>query len=311
MAHISVIIPCRNSAKTLASTLRSLIAQTFTDWEAIVVDDGSTDETADLIAAIARTEKRIRVVGSSGKGASAARNLGLRSAKSKLIAFLDSDDVWEPSRLSMFHWYFNDNPNAHIAYSQFAFFNEKPGDCPTRSTVPAAPLSVLDLLKENLVGTMSNVVVRTHALQAIGVFREDMEHGEDREWLVRAAAKGFNVCGVNQMLLHYRTSVGGLSSDLAKMFDGWCASVATAEAYEALPPPRDVRAAKASYFRYLARRSLRLGLAPSVATHYAVKGALISPGGFFDEKKRGALTIGAALASNLTPNTMRAALTNR
>jgi len=311
VAHISVIIPCRNSAKTLASTLSSLVYQTFKDWEAIIVDDGSTDETAELLAAIARTEKRIRVVGGNSKGASAARNLGLRMAKSKLIAFLDSDDIWEPSRLSMLVWFLNDNPTTDVAYSRFAFFNSRLGDCVTQSTVPDGPLTVGDFLKENLVGTMSNVIVSRYALQKIGVLREDMEHGEDREWLVRAAAMGFNICGLNQTLLHYRTSVSGLSSELSKMFDGWRASVATAKAHGALPSPRDMQAAEASYLRYLARRSLRLGLAPSVATRYAVKGAVISPRGFFDDKKRGALTIGAALASNLAPNTMRAALANR
>jgi len=309
--HISVIIPCRNSAKTVASTLGSLIAQTFKDWEAIIVDDGSTDETADLLAAIARTEKRIRVIGGGGNGASAARNLGLRVAKGNFVAFLDSDDVWEPSRLSMFQWFFNDNPDVDIAYSKFSFFNENPGDCPTQSTVPTVPLRVLDLLKENLVGTMSNVIVRRDAIEAIGVFREDMEHGEDREWLVRSAAKGFKICGINQTLLHYRTSIDGLSSELPKMLAGWLTSVETAKVHGALPSPREMRAARASYFRYLSRRSLRLGLAPSVATHYALKGILISPRGFFNDRKRGALTIGAALASNFAPTTMRAALANR
>ena len=311
MAFLSVIIPCRNSAKTLASTIGSLIAQTFTDWEAIIVDDGSTDETPEISAALARTDKRIRVVGGAGKGASAARNLGLRSAKSDLIAFLDSDDVWERSRLSTFVSHFNDNPEADIAFSQFAFFNKKPGDCPTRSTVPATSLDVFDLLKENLVGTMSNVFVRRHAFKAIGAFREDMEHGEDREWLVRAAAKGFEISGISQMLLHYRTSTTGLSSDLSKMLEGWHESVATAKRLGALPKPRDMRSAEAAYLRYLARRSLRLGLAPSIATQFAVRGAVISPRGFFDDKKRGALTIGAALASNFAPNIMRAALANR
>lgn len=311
MPRISVIIPCRNSAKTLASTLSSLIHQTFCDWEAIVVDDGSTDETAEVLAAAARTDERIRIVGGSGKGASVARNLGLRSARADLIAFLDSDDVWDISRVSNFLSFLTENPDVDIAYSRFAFFNENPGDSPTRSTVPAKPLGVIDLLKENLVGTMSNVVVTRQALEAIGAFRDDMEHGEDREWLVRAAAKGCKIFGINQTLLHYRTSVGGLSSDLSKMFDGWRASAATAKAFGALPSPREMRAAEASYLRYLARRSLRLGLAPSVSTQYAVKGALISPRGFFDDKKRGALTIGAALASNLAPNTMRAALANR
>lgn len=311
MPRISVIIPCHNSALTLAKTIRSLRAQSVIDWEAIAIDDRSKDETLDLLTAIARTDPRIRVVGGPGKGASIARNVGLRSATSDIIAYLDSDDLWEPTRLSKMVQFLADNPDTDVAYSQFAFFNTEPGDTPTVSTVPAAPLGVVDLLKENLVGSMSNVVVRRKSMSAIGDFREDMSHGEDREWLVRAAAKGLKIFGLNETLLYYRTSTGGLSSDLALMLEGWRESVTTARVHGALPSPRKMREAEATYLRYLARRSMRLGLAPSVATRFAIKGALKSPSGFFDNKKRGALTFGAALMSNVAPQTMRNALANR
>jgi len=311
MPRISVIIPCRNSAQTLASTLGSLISQSFEDWEAIVIDDGSTDETAEILAAVARTDRRIRVIIGAAKGASAARNRGIRHAKSELIAFLDSDDIWESSRLSMMVWFLSENPKADIAYSRFAFFNKKPGDSPTFSTVPKMSLGVIDLLKENLVGTMSNVLVRRRAFDAIGPFREDMTHGEDREWLVRAAATGHAICGLSHILLHYRTTIGGLSSDLTKMFGGWRESVETARRYGALPNPSALKAAEASYLRYLARRSLRLGLSPKVSARLALKGVIKSPRGFFEDRKRGALTIGAALASNIAPNKTRSALANR
>jgi len=311
MPRISVIIPCHNSALTLAKTIRSLRAQTMSDWEAIAIDDCSTDETLDLLNAISRTDPRVRVVSGPGKGASSARNLGLRSATSEIVAYLDSDDLWEATRLSKIIRFLTENPEVDVAYSRFAFFNTDPGDTPTVSTVPATPLSVLDLLKENLVGTMSNVVVRRASMTTIGDFREDMSHGEDREWLVRAAAKGLKISGLAETLLHYRTSMGGLSSDLALMLEGWRESVKTARTHQALPSAGKMRKAEATYLRYLARRSLRLGLAPSVATKFAIKGALKSPSGFFDNKKRGALTIGAALMSNVAPQTMRNALANR
>ncbi len=311
MPRISVIIPCRNSAETLASTLGSLISQSFTNWEAIVVDDGSSDETPELLAAIARTDARVRVVSGASKGASAARNRGVRCARSELIAFLDSDDVWAASRLSSMVWFLNENPEVDIAFSRFAFFNQKPGDSVSVSTVPENSLGVVDLLKENLVGTMSNVIVRKAAWKSIGPFREDMTHGEDREWLVRAAALGHSIRGLRLTLLHYRTSIGGLSSDLTKMLGGWRESVATAQKLGALPSPGPLKEAEASYLRYLARRSLRLGLPPTVSTKLALRGVMTSPRGFFDDRKRGALTIGAALASTIAPNKMRSALSNR
>ncbi len=312
MPAISIIIPCRNAARTLASTLGSLIAQSFQDWEAIVIDDGSTDETPELLAATARTDRRLRVVGGSGgRGPSAARNLGLRHATSDIIAFLDADDIWDRSRLAKMHQFLSRNADIDIAYSRFAFFSECPGDSPTVSTVPAAPLTVLALLKENLVGTMSNVVIRRAAMQRIGGLRSDLSHGEDREWLVRAAAKGARILGLDETLLYYRTSSSGLSSDLESMYDGWRESVATARSLASLPSVCEMRAAEAVYLRYLARRSLRLGLSPSVATGFAVRGALLSQKGFFNDRKRGALTLGAALAANIAPATVRSALSHR
>ena len=93
---ISVIIPVFNRRHCLAATLRSVLAQTFTDFEVIVVDDGSTDDSA----AVARGfGDRVRVLSQPNRGASAARNAGLRAARGKWIAFLDSDDFWSPQKL--------------------------------------------------------------------------------------------------------------------------------------------------------------------------------------------------------------------
>jgi len=312
MPTFSIIIPCRNSARTLASTLASMIDQSFEDWEAIAIDDGSTDETAEILAAVARTEPRLRVVGGSGgRGPSAARNLGIRHASADLIAFLDSDDIWNRTRLAKMNRFLQDNPETDIAYSQYAFFTETPCDSRTVSTVSPDRLTVLSLLKENVVGTMSNLIIRRAAMERIGFMRSDLSHGEDREWLVRAAAKGCCIRGLDEKLLHYRTSSGGLSSDLSSMFDGWRESVTTARSLAAMPSPSEMREAEAVYLRYLARRSLRLGLPPSVATGFAVRGALLSQKGFFRDGKRGALTLGAALAANIAPATVRSALSHR
>ena len=93
---ISVIIPAFNRGYCLANTLRSVLAQTFTDFEIIVVDDGSTDDTA----AVARSfGDRVRLVSQKNGGVSAARNLGIRSARGAWIAFQDSDDLWHPKKL--------------------------------------------------------------------------------------------------------------------------------------------------------------------------------------------------------------------
>lgn len=311
MTAVTVIMPCRNAAKTLARTLRSLISQTCKDWELIAIDDGSSDETSDLLAAMARIDARIRVIGGPERGVAAARNAGLKIAQSEFVAFLDADDLWVPERLAMMLWKLKDSPEVGIAYSRFAFFNREPGDNETASTVPPAPLSVLDLLGENRVGTMSNVILRRDVLEKVSVFREDMTHGEDREWLVRAAAQGTVIAGLDSLLLHYRTSPSGLSSDTEKMYSGWLQSVRTARRFGKAPNGNNLRAAEAIYLRYLSRRALRLGMPPKVAAAYALRGAAKSPRGFFAERRRGMLTLCMALAGLLSPTTVKTALAHR
>ncbi len=311
MTRISIIIPCHNSVNTLPDTLRSVVSQTFMDWEIIAINDGSTDDTRTMLDGYAAKDRRIHVIDGPGKGASAARNLGLTVARGKIIAFLDSDDIWDNDRLARFVHFFNNAPQAGIAYSQFAFFTDTPGDNTTTSTVPAKALTVRDLLEENIVGTMSNLVVKRDVLDQIGHFREDITHGEDREWMVRAAAKGFVIEGLDTLLLHYRTSIGGLSTDLEKMYSGWHKSVETAASLNALPSRGALRSAEAVYLRYLARRAMRLGLPPRTAASYALRGVMLSPASFFRDKRRGALTLGSALVSVIAPRTMRAALLNR
>ncbi len=308
---VTIIIPCYNSEKTLEHTFRSIREQTATDWTIVAVNDRSTDATPDLLAALVSQDPRLTVIEGQGKGASAARNRGLEDITTDLVAFLDADDLWEPQRLATFIDLFAGRPDADIAYSRFAFFGEEPGDNLTVSTVPDAPLSVLDLMRENPVGTMSNLVMRRSALERAGLFREDITHGEDREWLVRAAARGLTIMGIDETLLHYRTSIGGLSTDLEKMYDGWRKSVQTATDLGALPPASALKSAEAVYLRYLSRRALRLGMPPATALTYALRGARMSPRGFFSDGARGPLTLGSALAGLIAPRLMRDALANR
>jgi glycosyltransferase involved in cell wall biosynthesis len=308
---VAIVIPCHNSVATLPRTIESVKAQTVTDWRIIAVDDASKDETPAMLAAMAGEDPRITVIAGSGIGASGARNAALASIEDDFIGFLDSDDLWEPERLAVFLRHFSENPGSDIAYSRYAFFGEEPGDNPTQSTVPDHSLSVLDLMRENPVGTMSNLILRRSAMERAGPFREDVTHGEDREWLVRAVAHGLRVDGIDGLLLHYRTSVGGLSTDLEKMYGGWRESLRTAETMDARPSEAEIRSAEAVYLRYLSRRSMRLGMPPRAAATYALRGVMKSPRGFFSDGKRGPLTLGSALAGLIAPRVMRNALSNR
>src|SRR6516164_8679435 len=96
----SIVVPTYNRAHIIGGAIRSVQAQTMTDWELIVVDDDSTDETRALLQKFAREDARIKAVANAGHiGPAGARNTGIRASQAEAIAFLDSDDTWEPRRL--------------------------------------------------------------------------------------------------------------------------------------------------------------------------------------------------------------------
>ena len=298
MPKFSIIIPCFNAQSTIAETLASLKDQTVTDWEAICVDDGSTDLTCAMIKFEARLDPRIRLVANTGKGPSTARNLGaLQVAAGDLIAFCDADDLWVPGKLAQLSTVFAD-PNVDGVYGQIGFFQNCPEDAHVYSTVPRGKLSIDMLLGENPVCTMSNFALRSAAFARTEGFDAGMVHNEDLEWLIRLVGQGANVIGLSSLQTWYRTSIGGLSTDLDAMLAGRSRALQTAAGFGVKPSNKS----NAVHHRYLARRALRLGAGRTEALGHALKGIAYSPVGFLTPFRRGALTVvGAASALILPP----------
>ena len=171
MPAISIVIPCYNAEATILATLESLLRQSFSDWEAICIDDGSTDGTMTLVRSAAWQDPRIRQVANLGKGPSVARNAGvLRHATAPLVAFCDADDLWHPEKLAQIVAAFDDEA-IDAVYGQIEFFRHAPGDSRVRSTVPEGPPTIPMLLGENPVCTMSNLSVRRETFAATGGWR--------------------------------------------------------------------------------------------------------------------------------------------
>src|SRR5690348_12271975 len=102
MVQVSVITPVRDGRAFLGEAIASVQAQTVQDWEMLIVDDGSTDGSAEFAAAAARADPRIRLVASGARrGAAAARNAGIRRARGEFVALLDADDLFEPAKLQV------------------------------------------------------------------------------------------------------------------------------------------------------------------------------------------------------------------
>jgi glycosyltransferase involved in cell wall biosynthesis len=290
----SIIIPCYNAANTLGQTLSSLQAQTLTDWEALLVDDGSSDATGAIIEQAAASDPRLRVLHNPRKGPSSARNHGVAYAQGRIIAFCDADDIWAPHKLSCMAAEF-ENPKIDAIFARIGFFRNCPSDARVFSTVPRGALQIATLLGENPVCTMSNLCVRYESFLASGGFDESMIHNEDLEWLIRIVGEGSQIIGYDDILVWYRNSCSGLSADFAAMRQGRAQALVTAQRFGVVPN----KSAEAIYFRYLSRRALRLQTGRLLPLRFALEGVLASPIGFFGDTRRGGLTLLGALVTPL------------
>ena len=297
MPLFSIVIPCFNAQHTLTQTLDSIIAQTCDDWEVICVDDGSTDETREIVVAAAKNDARIRLARNVGKGPSIARNFGASElSKGKIIAFCDADDVWAPYKLEELQTAFTDK-EIDAVYGQIAFFKADPASAKVFSTVPDDVLTIETLLGENPVCTMSNLSIRKGIFVRFGGFDPSIVHNEDLEWLIRIVGQGGRIVGLKSLHVWYRSSAGGLSSDLTAMRAGREYALATAASFGVTPQP----ASNAVHLRYLARRALRFDYGRTLALKLAFAGLRQSPAGFLNPPRRGALTFVGALANLILP----------
>lgn len=304
MPRFSVVIPCFNAITTLDETLRSLTAQTFTNWEALCVDDGSCDGTRDLIAGYQKRDPRIRLLRNSGKGPSTARNLGaLKHARGHILCFCDADDIWIPDKLVQLDEQFQSDELDGI-YAKVGFFRTIPGDGHTQSAVKPTALTITDMLSENPVCTLSNLSLRKSTFDAIGGFDPSFVHNEDLDLLVRLLGRGATICGVDALQVWYRCSPGGLSSDLEAMERTRRDVLERARHFGVHSDAK----AEAAYLRYLARRSLRLKSNRLQALSLTLRGICQSPSGFFSPIHRGAGTAAASVAALVLPRALRTSL---
>lgn len=307
MPLISVIVPLYNAARTLSATVRSIQAQGWRNWEAILVDDGSTDGSLAIARALSADDARLRVARNPGKGPSAARNHGaLTLARGDILCFLDADDLWTPEKLAEVAQSLLGG-EADAVYGRVGFFNEDPACITSRSTVPAGPLTIPMLLAENPVCTLSNLSLRRAAFVAAGGFRADMIHNEDLDFLVTLAGQGARVTGIARDHVLYRQSAGGLSSDLDAMRQSRTEVVATARRYGHDSAPR----AEARYIRYLTRRAMRLGHDCATVRTLVTQGLKADAAAFLTPPRRGFATAIGGLAYPALPRALRRFLFSR
>lgn len=235
---VSVIVSAYNVAPYIAETLDSVFAQTFTDFEVLVVNDGSPDSGA-LEAALAPYMTRIRYLRQENQGASAARNHGIREARAPIVAMLDGDDTWEPEYLRLVAGALVGDETLALAYSNARFFGEGPlvgRECMSLSPVEG------EVTFERVVSMTCSVIgfvsARRDALIRAGLYDESMARSEDFDLWVRVLKQGGRATYRREVLAGYRRRSGSLSADPITMYRS------ALEAYDKLARREDLTASE-------------------------------------------------------------------
>lgn len=185
---ITVVTPTHNRREKVLRAVESVLAQSFTRFEHIVVDDGSTDGTAAALAEI--RDPRLIYVGAKWRGANAARNAGIERARAPIVTFLDSDDVFLPNRLEHALARFEENPSLEVLISSYVSLKGgRATKCANREAWLGPSMLERALVAQTIFIAGSAITVRRDALLAIGGYDSDVTRMQDRELLLRFARR--------------------------------------------------------------------------------------------------------------------------
>jgi glycosyltransferase involved in cell wall biosynthesis len=218
---VSVIIPVFNASGHVVSALRSVFAQTFTDYEVILINDGSSDSGL-LERAIQPYFSRIIYLKQENRGPSAARNLGIREAHGEWLAFLDSDDAWLPHYLAEQFRFLQCNPSLDMVYCDATLRGDTgaAGKTFMQLCQSSGPVTFESLLVEQTQPITSGTVIRRRSVTDAGLFDEEISCSEDHDLWLRVAYTGGKISYQRQALLLRNLRRGSQGSTPGRLFTG-------------------------------------------------------------------------------------------
>lgn len=246
----SVIVPAYNVAPFILESVESVLLQSVSDLELIVVDDGSTDGTVDRLSDL--SDPRLRIIRQSNGGSSSARNSGIQLSSGTYIGFLDADDLWAPNKLDTHIRFLEQHPEVDLTFSRSEIIDERGKPTGRTSYAVSGDVSFEDLLIENVVNNGSAVVLRRTALDLAGHFDTDLRACVDLDlWLRVARLRPHNTFCLDELLTKYRMRSGQITNDWSRMETEW--AKVFAKARTAAPAQVDAVAtmARARFSRYL------------------------------------------------------------
>ncbi|WP_182852640.1 glycosyltransferase family A protein [Vibrio sp. PID23_8] len=204
---ISVVIPLYNKEKEIRKTLESVLNQTVSPFEIIVVNDGSTDSSESIVKSF-RSDK-IKIISSRNLGVSSARNLGIESASGDYISFLDADDFWDCNYIKEISDYLSTNVSVDVVLVNYAFikngslvYNKYNFNYNDKYTILDSYLKTIAFPGFELPATSSNICISMKAIQATGYFALCEQKGEDQDYWIRLSYK-YDFCFINKVLAYY------------------------------------------------------------------------------------------------------------
>lgn len=228
---VSVIIPAYNCAKWIERAVSSVLSQTFQDFEIIIVDDGSTDKTPDIVSGLKKKDYRISYtrIPNSG-GAARPKNVGIKMSSAPFIATLDADDEWYPEKLEKQIALLNDPSRPHLGYvTCFALYVYGEEKMRVIYRVPRYKDVLQHILAHDYMGSGSGMMYKREVFEKIGGFDENLRSGQDAEIHIRLA-QNYDFDIVEEVLFIYYFHKGNLSNtlgitkrqkDIAKIMNKW------------------------------------------------------------------------------------------
>jgi glycosyltransferase involved in cell wall biosynthesis len=300
-APVSIIIPAYNADRFIAATLDSVLAQTFTDFEVIVVNDGSTDRTQAIVEQYVQQDARIQLINHPNQGVGLTRQRGKAAAQGEFIAFLDADDLWLPDNLAAHLRHFAGNPHLGISFGRVEFMHCDGTPTGRYSSSRLHNIEPVHLFYENLLITPSNAIVRRAVFEQIGGFDCDLSGAEDQEFFLRTRCFGWPVEGIEAVLVRYRSTPGGISSQFESMEAGWLGFREKVKAYAPAMVEQYAPKSQAYFLRYIARRALRVSTSRTIGLRFMLRALKSDWTILLQEPRRTGLTLLAVCFRPLMP----------
>jgi glycosyltransferase involved in cell wall biosynthesis len=214
---VSVIIPVYNAEKYITETIRSVLSQTYINYELIVVNDGSTDGSAGIIESLIKNGLPILLLNKSNTGVSDSRNFGLKNAKGTYVAFLDADDLWLPNNLDIkIKSIEQQGTDAVCSFCEIIDENSQRTGVIKRTSAAVTLEDVL-LWKANYITIPSGFLYSAETIRSLGGFTKELSNNADQELLMRLLASNKKITWLQEVTWLYRQHLKNMSSNIRLM----------------------------------------------------------------------------------------------